>query len=128
MKKKQYNHTEAFCVMSYRCEKCKYNELLWNSRDGVTPFIINCTKCNGMMQHVCWEKDRCIPNFKPFKGMRIFIDLTKTEWKAYVKKMINRQWNTLSPMSKSFKNKKEAFKHLTKKFEKHQPTIKEATE
>ena len=24
MKKKQYNHTDSFCVMSYRCEECEY--------------------------------------------------------------------------------------------------------
>jgi hypothetical protein len=37
---KQYNHAEAFCVMTYRCRKCGTVEALWNSRDGVTPLAI----------------------------------------------------------------------------------------
>ena len=38
----EYKHAEAFCLMKYRCEKCGQAEVVWNSRDGVTPFIINC--------------------------------------------------------------------------------------
>ena len=32
-----HNHKEAYMLMNYRCE-CGHHELIWNSRDGVTPF------------------------------------------------------------------------------------------
>ena len=65
--RKKYNHAEAFCIMKYHCEKCGKEELLWNSRDGVTPFIIGCSDedCDGHMQHADWHMDRCIPEYKP---------------------------------------------------------------
>ena len=52
---KKYNHKEAFCLMQYQCEKCGGLEYLWNSRDGVTPFMLGCIKCDGMMQHINWN-------------------------------------------------------------------------
>ena len=56
MKRTKYNHGEAFCAMSYRCENgCK--EVLWNSRDGVTPFTLRCVECGGVMEHVNWRDD-----------------------------------------------------------------------
>lgn len=33
-------HKEAFCLMLYRGVESGEEEWLWNSRDGVTPFII----------------------------------------------------------------------------------------
>lgn len=45
----KYKHAEAYCLMKYKCEKCGKTEILWNSRDGVTPFMIKCEKCDGHM-------------------------------------------------------------------------------
>ncbi len=74
--KVKYNHAEAFCLMQYGCQKCKKFETLWNSRDGVTPFMITCQHCGGSMSHINWQFDECIPDFNPPAGTRIFIDLT----------------------------------------------------
>lgn len=38
------NHKEAYLLMNYRCE-CGHHELIWNSRDGVTPFTLSCPNC-----------------------------------------------------------------------------------
>lgn len=75
----QYNHAEAFCLMSYQCEICGHNERIWNSRDGVTPFIIGCPVCGQPThKHVDWGNDVCSPlhsmMLKP--GDRYFTDLT----------------------------------------------------
>ena len=35
-----YQHKEAYCIMFYKCDKCHAVERFWNSRDGVTPFIV----------------------------------------------------------------------------------------
>ncbi|MBD2073931.1 hypothetical protein H6F86_08515 [Phormidium sp. FACHB-592] len=51
-------------------------EWLWNTRDGVTPFCVSNRAGNKMMQHVDWQIDRCLPNYQPYPGEHIFIDLT----------------------------------------------------
>lgn len=66
-----FNHAEAFCLMQYKCEACGLTEMLYNSRDGVTPFIIRCVRCGGEAQHVNWKQDFRILN------LRVFINMTE---------------------------------------------------
>lgn len=95
-----HKHPEAFCLMMYRCERCGQPEVLWNSRDGVTPFTLTCLICSGTMQHVNWKNDRYDPNYVPQPGQRYFIDLTKQEYFKFLrqrfpdwtKKDMNRAW------------------------------------
>ena len=68
-----YNHPEAFCLMQYQDQVTKEIEILWNSRDGVTPFIID-SRAGNEAQHINWRQDRCCPGFVPKSGMRIFVD------------------------------------------------------
>ncbi len=77
----KYDHAEAFCVMQYHCESCGKNENLWNSRDGVTPFVIDCIHCNGRtgMQHNSWQLDTCTPDYVPNSIQRVFVDITLTK-------------------------------------------------
>jgi len=35
-----YRHAGAFCLMTYRADDGTEEEQVWNSRDGVTPFVI----------------------------------------------------------------------------------------
>jgi hypothetical protein len=74
-------HGEAFCLMLYRCRNCALIEVIWNSRDGVTPFGVPCRReeCNrtnmgSPMLHVEWHLDQVMPDFTPWPGMRIFRD------------------------------------------------------
>lgn len=69
----KYKHKEAFCLMQYRDRVTGKIEVLWNSRDGVTPFIIT-SRDGNEAQHVNWQNDQCIPNYVPKPGMRIFVD------------------------------------------------------
>jgi hypothetical protein len=72
---KYYRHREAFCIMQYRSKDGTEAERLWNSRDGVTPFMI--LSRNGTpMSHVDWHKDICDPDFVPPSGMRVFVNAT----------------------------------------------------
>jgi len=75
--KKGFNHAEAFCLMTYQCESCGLREIVWNSRDGVTPFVIGCSKCKGLSQHVDWHYDICDPNHGATRGERIFVNITQ---------------------------------------------------
>ena len=78
----KYNYAEAFCLMEYWCCACKTREIIWNSRDGLTPFQIRCRQCGNTMVHRDFRSDVCIPNYVPFKGNRIFVGCT--EWPVLV--------------------------------------------
>jgi hypothetical protein len=80
MKMKQvYQHREAFCLMLYRSEDGLEEELIWNSRDGVTPFAVSSRDGERMLNHVDWHKDRRIPDFAPPPGSRYFASITEEE-------------------------------------------------
>lgn len=85
-----YNHAEAFKLMKYASDgdggTDPLVERIWNSRDGVTPFVVSnhpdTRKRFGLveMRHVDWGQDRIEP-FWPHVGLRvgdrIFVDMTK---------------------------------------------------
>ena len=121
----KYNHVEAFCLMQYGCEHCGFNEELWNSRDGVTPFIINCPKCNGEMKHINWRSDRRLPGYIPKPGKRVFIDMPKEIKEFYIQLRIKRCWDVPLDyaMKNYYKNKEEAFKSLMEDFHEGEPYI-----
>jgi hypothetical protein len=60
-----YNHAEAYCHMQYACPEGHVVEI-WNSRDGVTPFMVQCLRpdCDAISQHVCWNEDREDPTYQ----------------------------------------------------------------
>lgn len=65
-------HREAYHIMLYRCDK-GHDELLWNTRDGVTPFGINCIECGSGAYHENWEQD--VQTLKvPATVRRVFVD------------------------------------------------------
>lgn len=84
----KYNHKEAFCLMIYMCKKCGKFEQLWNSRDGVTPFVIGCKYCGGEAVHVMWHCDECVPDYIPKPRQRIFVDMTKERAEELARKRI----------------------------------------
>ncbi len=102
-----YRHGEAFCLMKYECDTCGRGEFLWNSRDGVTPFIIACcwdgapNKCAGMMSHMNWREDRRDPAFDSKltarTEMRIFIDANdprvQRRLAAAARRYVDQWWN-----------------------------------
>jgi hypothetical protein len=66
-----YQHAEAFCLMTYRSDDGTEEEVVWNSRDGVTPLVI--TLLSGQKAtHVNWSADRPHPDHKPQHGERYF--------------------------------------------------------
>lgn len=76
-------HKEAWCIMHYRCGSCGHHEVLYNGRDGVTPFVIGCAKCGEDSAHVSWQKDFRAPTYEPLTGMRIFVDLSFDRYKEF---------------------------------------------
>jgi len=120
----KYNHKEAFCLMSYKCEKCHDVEILWNSRDGVTPFIIGCTKCNGSMKHILWVFDKCVPNYRPEKGMRIFKSHTLESYKKGAKEYAQNLWDkNIHGARERYKSAEELYKVVSNDFQEGQPYV-----
>lgn len=116
MIEKEYTHREAFCAMKYKCDKCGIEEHIWNSRDGVTPFMVSCHACvlngeEGSMQHVEWNRDLCIPQYKVLKGQRVFIDLTKEMARKYTAMKVVHWWGEHG-MSERYDSPKAAFDAL----------------
>ncbi len=60
-----YNHVEAYHHMQYACKE-GHMTWIWNSRDGVTPFMVQCLRpdCEEISQHVRWNEDREEPTYQ----------------------------------------------------------------
>jgi hypothetical protein len=119
-----FHHSEAFALMIYRCESCGTRERLYNSRDGVTPFIINCRDCKGNMMHIDWQGDECLPGYVPKRGQRVFIDTPKEVFEMFTRAKINFFWlHSEYPLHKRYNSKKEAFDEFVKEYKKEEPYI-----
>jgi hypothetical protein len=72
-----FRHAEAFCLMYYAADDGSEGELVWNSRDGVTPFVIRLRSGAEATHsgHIVRPK-RMPPWWQPPPGMRVFTDLT----------------------------------------------------
>lgn len=91
-------HKEAYCLMLYASQD-GHKEQIWNSRDGVTPFVIF---LNGReMRHVDWHNDEYRPSYVPSVGSHVFIDLTLEKATVYSAAYVEHWWDhPEKPMSK----------------------------
>ncbi len=80
----KYQHGEAFNHMAYRCVN-GHDETIWNSRDGVTPFVMDCRVCGADSQHIEWHCDVRAEAYQPKVGDRIFVNVTPTEALEFAK-------------------------------------------
>jgi hypothetical protein len=84
----KYQHVEAFCLMHYAC-KCGHQEVMWNSRDGVTPFTTRCPSCGQPeLTHTMRGMQRR-PDHTPHKGQRVWIDMTRERAEQFARQRLN---------------------------------------
>lgn len=115
-------HTEAFKLMTYRCKSCGFTEVLWNSRDGVTPFCITCPNCGKLDQeHINWRDDIYMPNHIPEKGQRIFIDFPESLKVVTARRRIQSAIGTEFELTPG--RHKEALKEIIASFQPGEPYI-----
>lgn len=88
-----HTYNEAFMLMKYRAEDGSEEEILWNSRDGITPYVIPTRDGKKMMTHVDWNNDHYAPNHKPSPGDRVFVRLTEERAREIAKKRVDRYWD-----------------------------------
>lgn len=88
-----YKHAEAYCLMTYRSDDETEEEIIWNSRDGVTPFTIT-LRSGKPARHVNWRDDVRDPDYKPKPGERIFVDLTPERAEEHARRVMSN-WEHL---------------------------------
>ena len=90
---KRYRSAEAFRLMPYQCPDCGHLELIWNSRDAVTPFSVLChiEGCQGMARHVFPHESgepEQIHFALPDEADRVFSSITPAQAVAIAEKRI----------------------------------------
>ncbi len=87
-----YKHGEAFCHMRYLADDGSEELSVWNSRDGVAPFVIGLPSGKGAT-HVDWHQDRFDPTHVPAVGDWIFVDLTPQRALQAAQRNAQRFWD-----------------------------------
>ncbi|MBK8199192.1 MAG: hypothetical protein IPK75_12585 [Acidobacteria bacterium] len=73
--------------MKYRCDECGHQEVIWNSRDGVTPFSMGCPSCGGLsLLHCDFRGDVYAPGHALNRGQRFWRDGTPEEAEAIMRR------------------------------------------
>lgn len=88
-----HQHGEAFKLMVYVSDDGQQGELVWNSRDGVTPFSILARDGKTSLTHVDWARDVYAPHFRPPPGMRVFVDMTPERKREMAERQVERYWD-----------------------------------
>ena len=127
-------HNEAFCLMYYENKDTKTGFMVWNSRDGVTPFLIFDNGKEYYHQH--WMMDKRIlptnPMHKKYldstvlvKGQKVFRDTSREEAEILAIKRLNSAKGTKYEVQIGTDRWNELVKSLTEDFmgEPHMVTI-----
>lgn len=109
-----HRHAEAFKVMRYQTADGSESELIWNSRDGVTPFCVTLPS-GAEATHVDWNADVYCPDhaehMKP--GDRYFVDLDGEAALMLAEANVEAWWDHPQyPMSKRWATKDAAVRDL----------------
>jgi len=126
--KELFKHPEAFCLMNYECKQCNKTITIWNSRNGVTPFGIDCRWCEGgIMQHVHFGCDKYSPFHLPNIGDLVFADQTEEGYREVIRKRADHFWNQDAyGCQQKYKSVEDMAEQLYD-FKEGQPTVYEVT-
>jgi len=105
-----YAHKGAYCTMKYQDSVTGEVEVLWNSRDGVTPFCITSRAGNEAL-HIRFAEDRCEPMHVPALGDRVFADLSIQRAREMRTAYVEAWWDSLSDI---FESKADAVEQLAR--------------
>lgn len=120
-------HAEAFCLMQYTSDDGTETEVIWNSRDGVTPFSIMLLS-GKQATHSRWHEDvRCTEGMARSLGVRWFMDHTQETADAAAAVFVDRWWDYGDyPMSRMFVDRRAAISHFAAEWV-GSPTLAEPT-
>lgn len=99
----ELKHAEAYCHMRYRCT-AGHSTSIWNSRDGVTPFVCGCpvAECAAEAKHIDFHLDNLDPDYRLRVGDYFWRDGTFGEMLNIVKQRIPTNPEDLQSLMKSF--------------------------
>lgn len=129
----KYQHPEAFCLMRYQ-DTLGNVEVIWNSRDGVTPFIV-ASRQGRESKHIDWQRDERAPDHAPLVGDRVFEDQTEECVRKWRDEYIDKWWDHPEhKMSENYPGStkaevlEELVRHDMAEFGGHAPQITEVTQ
>lgn len=88
-----HTYNEAFMLMTYASKDGKTRVEVWNSRDGITPFVIEHPETGVELSHVDWHLDRYMPDYQPAPGSFIFTKLTPEKARPHAQRLVDRHWD-----------------------------------
>lgn len=122
-------HGEAFCLMQYEADDHSETEVIWNSRDGVTPFVVT-LRSGKSATHTRWGEDvRCSRSMADALGVRRFVSHTEATARPAAEAFVEKWWNHADyPMNRMFRDKAAAVEKFAADFigDGDQPTLIEA--
>ena len=116
-------HPEAFCIMHFKCQKCGKIELIWNSRDGVAPFVIPSGCCGEPMHHILQSLDNQKTNVNEVVSIgikRALISPTIEQFREHVEELVEVNWNVFL---RDFDSVEAAVAFFELEFEEGQPLV-----
>lgn len=100
-------HPEGYTLMLYASDDGSIVETIWNSRGGVTPFMVGsraddevdeaCAEETVELRHVMWGGDAYAPFHVPNIGDRIFMDMTEERARLLALQYVRRFWRVGDP-------------------------------
>lgn len=90
---KKYKHKVAYSLLTYCCSDCGKKDMIWNSRDGLAPTLVACSRCKKHSKISKFSSTKHRPYYKPITGMRIIADQTEEEFRKNVAEMVDVFWN-----------------------------------
>lgn len=103
-------------LMAYVSDDGETGELIWNSRDGVTPFVVS-SRDGVQMTHSDWGRDVYAPHFRPPPGFRYFADMDESEAHRAATEYVERYWeHEQIPMNQRYGTKEEAVRFFAGDF------------
>lgn len=114
----RFKHVEAYCLMRYVVVSTGEEEILWNSRDGVTPFFMTSRNGDEARHRSTRERpDRRAIDHVPAVGDRIFVDMTEARARALIAEALACERSTpegLAVLEKLYASPEEAFERMLK--------------
>lgn len=124
-------HPEAFCLMQYEADDGSETEVIWNSRDGVTPFCVT-LKSGKSATHARWSEDvRVSRTMADALGVRRFVDMDNDTALQLARQRVDDWWSHPEyPMSGRWASKDEAARDLAVSYvgDGHAPHLADAPE
>lgn len=88
-----HQHVEAFRLMLYSSADGEEIEAIWNSRDGVAPFVVVSRDNARELRHVLWGGDPYAPHHVPNVGDRMIVTVGPEHVERIARETARRLWS-----------------------------------